>query len=191
MTSHPAGPAEATPAACSYDLDAALHVVAVDAAWSDFADANGAAHLRAPAVIGQPVLASISDATTALVYRRLFDRVQRTLEPVRFPIRCDSPALRRFLQIEIAPRPGGFRVHSTVVRTESRPPQELLNPARPDDGRLLHMCSWCKRVDVRGRWLEVEDAVRELELFASSVLPRISHTMCESCYADVLRLIPS
>ncbi len=175
-------------APCSYDLDFGLHLVAVDAAWSDFAVANGAEALRPPAIIGTSVLSAISDATTAMLYRRLFDRVRECLEPVKFPFRCDSPALRRFLELEIAPRPGGFRVHSTLVRAEPRAAQELLDAARRDDGRLLHMCSWCKKVDVSGAWREVEDAVRELQLFQDRVLPKVSHTMCESCYADIIKL---
>ncbi len=176
-------------AACCYDLDNALNLVAVDAAWSDFAHANGAPRLAGSRIIGTSVLSYISDHTTAVVYKCLFDRVQERGETVQFPIRCDSPELRRFLEIEISRRPGGFRVRSSVKRSEPRRPQELLEPERPDDGTLLHMCSWCKRVDALGAWVEVEEAVRRLALFEHAVLPKITHTMCEPCYADVIRLV--
>src|SRR5512142_2158917 len=115
-------------AQCSYDLDVSLRLVSVDAAWRDFAVANGAPELVPPRIIGVSVLSAISDPTTALVYRHLFDRVQACREPVVFPIRCDSPEMRRYLELELSPRPAGFRVRSTVVRTEPRPAQGLLEP---------------------------------------------------------------
>jgi hypothetical protein len=175
-------------ASCVYDLDVALHVVAVDEAWAGFAVANGAPDLQPPRCLGKSVLGAIADPTTALVYRRLFDRVQLRAEPVRFGIRCDSPVQRRFLEFEIGPRPGGFRVHSTVVRTEPRHAQELLTSGRFDDGTVLQMCGWCKRVDVAGEWVEVEEAVRRLSLFDRDVLPRVAHTMCEECYSGLSHL---
>ena len=42
------------------------------------------------------------------------------------------------------------------------------------------MCAWCKKADVGG-WVEVEEAVRRLQLFDQARLPRITHGVCPAC----------
>lgn len=174
------------PAACSYELDYALNLVAADEAFATFALANEAPELKPPRCLGRPVLSYVADSTTAHLYRQLFERVRLTSRQVTFPIRCDSPSLRRYLELCIAPRTGGFRIETTVTRIELREELALLDAGRVTDGTLLRMCSWCKKVDADGAWLEVEDAVEALGLFHRTPLPGLSHGMCESCYSDIL-----
>jgi hypothetical protein len=174
---------------CTYEVNDALIVIGADEAFGRFATENGAPELAPPTCLGRSLLACIADRTTAHICRRLFERVRIRGTPVTFPIRCDSPALRRYLRITIARRPGSFLVRSTVDRTEARAPQELLDVPRNDDGTLLTMCGWCKRIDVHGAWWEVEDAVNELGLFGRSVLPAITHGMCQQCHDQIIQLI--
>ena len=76
----------------------------VDLTWCEFAADNGAPDLvPPPGPVGQSVFAYIQDATTAELYRRLFESVRRTGRSAVLPFRCDSPALRRFLEMEIRP----------------------------------------------------------------------------------------
>ena len=164
-----------------YEIDAALRLTGVNERWCEFARENDAPGLLPPSVLGRPVLAG-SDLTTVHVYRQLFDRVRATAVPVSFGIRCDGPALRRWLKLTIASRGGGFEVQSLLERAEPREAVALLVAPRLDDGSVVHMCSWCKRCDAGGAWLEVEDAVRALGLFEREVLPAISHGMCDDCY---------
>jgi hypothetical protein len=44
------------------------------------------------------------------------------------------------------------------------------------------MCSWCQRVEVKGRWMPVETAVAALGLMAAPTVPAISHGICDACY---------
>lgn len=170
---------------CRYELDASLRLVGVDAAWSAFAAENGAPALQPPGCLGRSIAESIADTATLHIYRQVFDRVRRTGAPMRFGIRCDGPALRRWLELEIRPRGAGFEVESVLVRAEAREPQALLAAPRPDDGTMLSMCSWCKRVSVDQRWLEVEAAVRALGLFEREVLPAITHGICDACFGEM------
>jgi hypothetical protein len=47
------------------------------------------------------------------------------------------------------------------------------------------MCSWCKAVDVEGRWCEVEQAVIALRLFDGDDVPAISHGICPQCHSQM------
>ena len=173
--------------ACAYELDGELRIRAVDLAWSEFAQANAAPELVVPlGPIGQVIFGYIQDITTIHLYQRLFERVLRTRRPVVFPFRCDSPEVRRFLEMEIRPgRSSGLQLHTRVVRLEPRAPSPLLDRAVRRDQSLLRMCSWCKAVDARGRWCEVEEAVVALNLFERELLPAITHGICPPCHQRV------
>ena len=55
-------------------------------------------------------------------------------------------------------------------------------PNAPSNGKLLRMCSWCKKIEMdQTRWSEVEDAVDELRLFERDKVPGITHGVCPSC----------
>ena len=44
------------------------------------------------------------------------------------------------------------------------------------------MCGWCKRVAAPPiGWLEVEEAVGALSLFAEPLPPQLTHGICEQC----------
>ena len=50
---------------------------------------------------------------------------------------------------------------------------------------ILVICSFCKRIRVEeAQWVEVEEAVRLLELNEAWPLPQLSHSVCEACFAD-------
>ncbi len=179
-----------TAAACSYQVDSELRIVAVDEAWSDFALANDGGDLLPPRPLGRSLLSYIADLPTAHVYRRLFDRVRQTGQPLAVPFRCDSPKLRRFLELQLQPQiGGGFLLSTVLLRVEPRPHVSLLDPsqARADDHLL--MCSWCKQVSVGGSWMEVEDAVSGLRLFEREMLPEITHGICPVCLEGTERLV--
>jgi hypothetical protein len=173
--------------ACAYELDAELRIRAVDLAWSEFARANSAPELVVPpGPMGQAVFGYIQDATTVHLYQRLFERVLRTRLPVAFPFRCDSPEVRRFLEMEIRPSPSsGLQLQTRVVRLEPRAPSPLLDQAVRRDRSLLRMCSWCKALDVGGQWCEVEEALVALGLFERELLPTITHGICAPCQQRV------
>ena len=177
------------PETCSYELDAAFRILAVDARWSQFAAANDAPELVSPSgQLGRSVLECIADSTTALLYERLLQRVQDTGSPITLPFRCDSPTRRRFLNLNIERRDdGGLRLETTVTKIEVRPPMELLGRRRDSGEVPLRVCGWCKSVDVGGRWCEVEEAVRSLRLFERDLLPPVSHGMCPSCHERLMR----
>lgn len=86
------------------------------------------------------------------------------------------------MEVTITREPGDHVVfESRLVREERRPNVELLDAGRPASEYELAICGWCKRIGIDNAWLEVEDAMRELELFGWAILPRLSHKVCDGC----------
>jgi hypothetical protein len=170
-------------AACTYHLDEEFRIVSVDSAWSEFAIANGAPELLPPAPIGRSVWSYISDSTTAQLYLQIFESVRRKGVPLVFPIRCDSPALRRRLDLRVGrATQGGFEVSSAVIEISERPALRLLErQATRDPDTMLLMCSWCKNVQTGHGWRPAEEATVLLGLFERATLPEITHGMCPAC----------
>jgi hypothetical protein len=178
------------PICCSYDLDRQLVIAALGPGWDVFAIENGAPQLVSPQPLGQPLLMYLTDATTVHLYERIFERVSVTRRAVTFPIRCDGATIRRYLDLTIAIRPaGGFRVTTVLTRSERRTPIRLLQPAVSRTQELLVMCSWCKRIRLKGGWAEVEDAVAQLRLFERDEQPDVTHGICEQCHRFMATLL--
>ena len=93
------------------------------------------------------------------------------------------------LRVELAQN-RDLSFESALIREEVRPEISSF-PVKDDDTEsFLRMCSWCKHIQLDDdSWVEVEQAIRTLDLFQSSQLPAISHGMCEECAARVQKEI--
>jgi hypothetical protein len=166
-----------------YHLNARDELVFVNQAWSEFAEANGADAMQPTLVLRRSLWDFISDPTTRHIYRALFERIRGQEETIRLSFRCDSPAERRLLDLEMTPlEQGGIQCQVHQVETSSRKPMWLLDPSRPRSEELIRVCSWCKRVGLADEvWLEVEDAVTGLGLFVDQLPPDLTHGICPDC----------
>lgn len=165
-----------------YRLNDRDEIVFVNQAWDQFAMANAGGHLIAAQVLGRSLWEFISDITTQALYQDILSRA-RSGRSIRFPLRCDSPGVRRILEMHVTCGPD--RVADIRVRTIAEkpcPPQPLLDAARPHSDDLLQVCGWCKKVNIGGRWVEVEEAVSARGLFDRSLLPDVTHGICDLCY---------
>ena len=79
-------------------------IVFLDDEWKGFARENGAAGLAD--IAGRSLWDFVVGADVRDVYRQMLDRVREDGGSIGFPFRCDAPALRRFLEMEIVPAPG-------------------------------------------------------------------------------------
>jgi hypothetical protein len=175
---------------CSYELDERLIVRKLGPGWDRFAIENGAPELASPHPIGQPLLMFLSDAATVHLYELLFKRVAHTRRPLTFPIRCDGAARRRFLELTVSPAArGGFLVSSVLVRSEPRRPILLFDRGARRRPEPVTVCSWCQRLQARGRWVEVEDAVALLRLFDRDDAPIVQSGVCDACERFMLTLL--
>jgi hypothetical protein len=169
----------------TYSIDQSDVITGVADDWVSFAQANAAAHLIDD-VVGRSLWDFVSGVTTRHVYRELLAHI-RAGRTITFGYRCDSPDLRRFMQMTMACGANGVVTFDSVnVRTERRvPPLRTLVSGKATDPGLA-MCSWCKRVDVSGAWEEVEVAIQRLGLFAEIDAPLITHAMCPTCYQEMM-----
>jgi hypothetical protein len=166
----------------TYRIDDVNRLIAVGGAWDEFALANGAAELVAPAPLGRGILEFIADHATAHIYQELFLGVRHRGRSTSFPIRCDSAGVRRHLQVTIALADGGdIAVTSRVLRIERRSLEWPSAEGADHTNDHLNVCGWCKRFDVQGGWLEIEDAIPLLAIFDWSQIPDTSHGICDDC----------
>jgi hypothetical protein len=167
-----------------YRIDANDIVIFVDHNWLAFAQENDARFLIDPAGWHQSLWKFITGLETRYLYRMMIEKVRTTGKVMSIPFRCDSPGRRRFMEMHIVPLPEHqveFRSH--ILRQERRASVRLLDGSRVRSSDLITMCSWCKRVKVPPEsWEEVEEAVKDLDLFGASRLPQITHGMCPLCH---------
>ena len=172
----------------NYRVNAEDRINHVSSEWLDFARENDASDLDSETVIGQSIFQFVSNEETRHLYAMILDRVRTGRNEVVVPFRCDGPSVRRFMELEVSPRPKSHvQFQGRIVREEGRPAVPLLDSSinRGDD--FLKICSWCKRVQAQREWLEVELAVDKLELFNRKRLPQLTHGICEDCGVSLRR----
>lgn len=182
-----------------YCLDAADRIVAVNDAWLEFARENDALHLTRVEVLKRSIWDFVSGLETQSIYQMIFSRVRTAQATVRIDFRCDAPALRRFMVMEVSPLAGNHvRLSCRVLRVESRPAIAWPAPGGGARHRMVAVCSWCKRVELRpGKWVEVEEAASLLETGTEEPDPSITHGFCAECaetwmkQADAIRPPPA
>ena len=172
-----------------YSLDNRDRIVQVSDAWTRFALENEAPELTAQHVLQRSFWDFLDDPTTRQVYMRLIARV-REGRPVRFSLRCDSPTVRRYLQMTVRPADSSrVDFESVVVRLEPRSIQRLWDRRTIRTGAHVRSCAWCKRIHVGSEWLEVEDALEPLRIFEMEKLPAITHGICDDCLRALERAV--
>lgn len=174
-----------------YCLDAADRIASLNDAYLHDAAAGGPIEAVREALMGRVLWQVLPQATDW--YGPLVRRARADGREIHFRFRCDTPALRRLLRMRIVPdaSTGGVCFESTIVGVQPRPPVALLDPAVPHGSDLVTMCSWCKRVEARGEWLEVEDALERLEAAGIRSLPSVTHGVCPRCLDELVALASS
>ena len=168
-------------------IDDADKIVHVNEDWLAFAAENAKLQLTASLVLNQSIWRFLQGQEISYLYQEIFTRVRAGKSPVKFPFRCDSPDCRRFMEIQLSLLPGdAIRFIAHILREEWRDPVNLLDASRDRSGEFLKICSWCKRINIPGQgWGEIEAAIAALDLFGHHSMPRMTHTICDSCYAGI------
>lgn len=169
-----------------HTVDSSGTIIAVNDEWLSFARENDAPELGRGAVVGRPIWDFISDKETRHISRLILEKAQKSGRKLSIPYRCDSPGMRRFLEMEIAPlENGNIEFRSRHLKSEKRDANILLDRRAERTGEFLAICSWCRRVRLGGEWVEVDEAVSKLALFSSPALPQLTHGICKDCNALV------
>lgn len=174
-----------------YKINREDRIIAVSDNWMDFARDNQATHTCHPDfVIDRPIMEFMAGEETLYLYSILVQKVRESQKPITFPFRCDSPNMRRFLEMNIRPLDEILEFRSSILREEPSETVDLLRigTSRSDD--FVRICSMCKKVDLsQGEWVEIEVAAVSMRLFEASIMPQLSHTICPQCYESVMAKI--
>jgi hypothetical protein len=167
-----------------YRIDAQDRIVKVNIGWTRFAEINGASHLDRDQLIGQPIWEFIVDKDTSRIYEVLLREVRENCQTLTFPFRCDSPEMRRYMEMGlVACGQGCVEFRSRMVRTERRERRLYCQyTAVPAQGLLLR-CSFCNRVRYQGEWVDVATA-------ADTILDRdmplqVCYAICSACSSTI------
>ncbi len=178
----------ATPS-ITYRIDSQDRIVQVEGDWDRFALENKGEALHSSHILNKPLWDFIQDPTTRELYRQIIARI-RAGHIARFEFRCDSPECRRELVMHI--HSGEENYIEFLVETLAEKPRTavaLLEADHPRSGELLRVCSWCKKINMEGNWLEIEEAMERFPLFNEAALPSITHGICEDCYLKMTRTL--
>jgi hypothetical protein len=167
-----------------WSIDAADKIVQVNDDWLAFARENDAPQLTAAAVLGQFLWRYIWGRETVHLYKQILGRLRAGKTLIKFPFRCDSPDCRRFMEMTLSLLSGqAVQFSAKLIRLEYRQPLDFLDPSQDRSGEFLKICSWCKKIYIPDRgWQELEEGIEALDLFGHHSIPRMTHTICDSCY---------
>ena len=166
-----------------YRVNADDEIVFVNSEWCAFAQENGAHTLNQESVFRRSLWDFVSNEETRHLFEVIVRKVRTDGTAKRVCYRCDAPALRRFMVLEVsAAENGEVEFRSRILREEPRDSVRLMELDVERSDELLGMCGWCKQIRLPDdRWVEVEAAVEELRLFDASILPKLSHGICPPC----------
>ncbi|MBI2400228.1 MAG: hypothetical protein HYV23_04115 [Deltaproteobacteria bacterium] len=165
-----------------HTVDADGYITAVNDEWVEFARENGAPELAREALVGRAIWVFIEGMETRHISRLLLDKARRCGKGLTIPYRCDSPDLKRFMEMEIVPLENGtVEFRSRLLKVEKREPVRLLDPQAGRGNEFLTICSWCRRARIASVWLELDEVVKKLDLFSSASLPQLTHGVFEDC----------
>jgi hypothetical protein len=166
----------------SYAVDDQDRLIRVDEGFYRFAEANGWDAVGD--TLGRSLWDFVAGHDVSKLQRLLLRRIREGAGPIELPFRCDSPDLRREMDIKIAADRSGRVVLFSASLREAEDwdePQPLLSASVRRGGDFLPMCAWCDRFLVHGEWVEVEVAAKALELFRRTEMPPLDHSICPAC----------
>ena len=168
-----------------YHIDEKDQISYVNAAWIDFSKENQAKHLSLPEILGRSLWANINNRETEAVYQIILNNVRKKGIEFVIPFRADSPDKRRFVELHISPlENNSVRFNSILLDEESRSYVTMLDSSIKRKSGFIIICSWCKMVNVsRDHWIDIEAAVKFLNLFNSAPYPKLSHRICPGCHS--------
>jgi len=166
-----------------YRVNASDEVVWVDSAWLAFAKENGAPELADVSMRNQCLWQHMADEGTRSFYEQVHKRVRSTGKPLMLPVRCDSPNLKRHMQLTISPEATGtLHYESILLRVEAQPHLALIDMRCKRTAERMTMCSCCQKILIEPTgWIEIEDVATALHLFESKSAPNLFYSVCPDC----------
>ncbi len=176
----------------TYRIDKYYNITFVNDAWNEFAIENKGSHLLSEFVVGKNLFDFITCPATSNLYKMLLNKVRNTQKLISFSFRCDSQDKKRFMKMVINPlNNGGFEFVSIILSEESMDIISTVFSETKKENKLLTTCSWCNKIKLDDKWIDIEKAIEILDLFGVNCnnIPLLSHGMCEICFLEHVKEI--
>jgi hypothetical protein len=175
---------------CIYKIDSNDNLLSCSGRWCDFAKQNGAADLcETDSLTGSSIYSFISGYETAHLYNIIINKVRTGNKEISIPFRCDSPGIRRFMQMLIKPLPNNeVAFKNTIIRIEHRKAIKLLDShSQHTKEQYITICSYCKKIRINEDvWVSTEEGVKRLKIFDQDKQPYLTHGICPQCYQNIM-----
>ncbi|MCF6148752.1 MAG: hypothetical protein E3K37_08845 [Candidatus Kuenenia sp.] len=160
--------------------------VYVSPSWSVFAKENGAPQLADNAVIGRLIFDFLTGIDCKELYRMIFKHCRESNRKLIFPFRCDSPNIKRFMELHIiSDSQGKLHFEAQLLKVTPRKYNVLLAKCTHRSDRMIKICSWCKLVEIsKDHWVDIDTALEQHGLFNESDIPKLTHGICPNCYVS-------
>ena len=169
-----------------YRVDAADRIVAVNDEWRDFATANDGNGLVDP--LGESLWQHIGDQGSRDLYTLLLTSVRVSGRTASYPYRCDSPTLRRLMEMSVSPGDDGDLVFSSrIVSTEPLPHAVLFGQSLPYSIGRVDVCGNCRKVRDRDGWTDIIDLLGKGRITARRNSFTVMYRICPECRTAIRR----
>lgn len=167
----------------SYWVDSDDVIVDVSSDWDEFALENGGLAVLREHVVGEPLFRFITGDPTRMLTDTLLQRVRYGGNELTRSYRCDSPEVKRFMEMTVVPdEENVLRLHHKVLKVEPIEPAVVFEFGGHLLTNTVARCSMCNRVSVQGQWQECDEAMRQGHLKSNGGV-RVIYSVCGDCQA--------
>jgi hypothetical protein len=129
-----------------------LEILETGGDWDTFAKANGGEKATSDAVIGTSLLSHVAGDQVKMYVRALFQNALLSGQPITRPYRCDSPELRRDMELLITTEANGTLLVQHTLLNERPLPHRLNLMPDLSNRRYAKRCSMCAFILLDGIW---------------------------------------
>ncbi|WP_022850334.1 hypothetical protein [Limisalsivibrio acetivorans] len=172
-----------------YKVDSDAVIQDIGGSWDFFAKENEGPHLLSSNVVGTSLWTYIIDSSTRKLYQDIIVRVLDTAEPVNFRYRCDSPGMKRFMNMNITKEGTGVLFNSSVERVETRSPEVYFSIKSKSLAKIIKRCSICTKLNDGTGWKEIGPWLSEGNFDNDDINLSVMYCVCEKCSRSI-RTIP-
>ncbi|WP_139228481.1 hypothetical protein [Planctomicrobium piriforme] len=158
-----------------YQVDRQDLIVNVNSQWDQFANENGG--LIAKSVLGRKLFDFIVGDSSRMYVDTMFQHTRLLKKGVVRQYRCDSPSMKRFMEMRIEPGSDGLLIVSHRI-IKSEPVAPVVNFLYHPKAFVLRRCSVCNRLNRDGRWRELDQVL--YPAMAGANLP-VRYDVCGDC----------
>lgn len=182
-----------------FRLDQNNRIMEVGGSWDRVAKENGAPELVSARIRGQSLFAHVLGQPTRDFVWTALDAARKLRRPITQIYRCDSPGLKRFMEMTIALEPaGGLHLRHRQISAEPLATRVQFQAVRAGvrQAPLTIRCSCCNRLKVGGIWMEVDQAIEAQEaigtandarLSSAHGIVRVAYGVCRACRSTANR----